>query len=123
MAEGFANIKLNKKFKIFSAGVEAHGLNPRAVKAMEEIGIDISNHTPHPVNEYLSDDFFLVATVCDNAKENCPVFTGICEHRIHYGFEDPANGEGSPVEIMEIYRQVREKILVWMNKLNKDYLT
>ena len=121
MAEGFA---YKAGWQAFSAGIKPEiSVNPYAVKVMEEIGIDISNHTPQSVNEYLSDDFFLVATVCDNAKENCPVFTGICEHRIHYGFEDPANGEGSPIEIMEIYHQVRDKILVWMNKLNKDYLT
>ena len=123
MAEGLLRSMAEDQYEVFSAGSHPSRVNPMAIETMKEVGIDISNHTPHPVNEYLSDDFFLVATVCDNAKENCPVFTGICEHRIHYGFEDPANGEGSPLEIMEIYRQVREKILVWMNKLNKDYLT
>ena len=120
MAEGFAK---KAGWIAYSAGIKPENtVNPFAVSVMAEMGIDISNHTPQSVNEYLSDDFFLVLTVCDNAKENCPIFTGICEHQIHYGFEDPANGKGSYEEIMDIYRQVRDKIQFWMNKLNKDYL-
>ena len=122
IAEGYLKHFAKEKANVYSAGIETHGVNPRAIAVMKEDGIDISNHTSNNVEEYNDVVFDYIITVCDNAKENCPIFTGICEHRIHYGFEDPANGEGSPKEIMELYRQVRNKILVWMDKLNKTYI-
>ena len=119
MAEGFAH---KAGWQAFSAGIKPEiSVNPYAVKVMEEIGIDISNHTPQSVNEYLSDDFFLVATVCDNAKENCPVFTGRCEYQLHHGFEDPADATGNDKEITKVYRRVRDKIQIWIDAISEDY--
>jgi len=86
---------------------------------MAELGIDISQHHPISVKEYLDDDFYIVATVCDNAQKSCPVFTGNCEHIIHHGFPDPENATGSNYEITEVYRQVRNAIQIWVTELRK----
>jgi len=91
-------------------------LNPFAIQVMTEIGINILHHSPQAVNEYLTDNFYLVATVCDNAQKSCPVFTGNYEHIIHHGFPDPANATGSDYEIIEIYRQVLDAIHVWVTE-------
>ena len=109
MAEGFANIKLNKKFKIFSAGVEAHGLNPRAVKAMEEIGIDISDQQSNSILEDELSQYDLIITLCGDARDRCPVLSG-CSNNIHWNLQDPAKARGGDKEIMNIYRQVRDQI-------------
>ena len=89
---------------------------------MAEVGIDISKHSPLSIEKYLNDDFYLVATVCDNARDSCPTFTGNCEHIIHHGFQDPADAEGSDKKIMETYRQVRDEIKVWMEKVTSKYI-
>ena len=120
MAEGFAQ---EAGWQAFSAGTKPEvEVNPFAVKVMAEIGIDISNHIPQSVNEFLHEDFDLVATVCDNAREACPVFTGECEHQIHHGFTDPANATGSDAEITEVYRQVRDEIREWLGEISREYL-
>ena len=120
MAEGFAH---HVGWKAFSAGTKPEvEVNPFAVKVMAEIGIDISNHIPQSVNEFLHEDFNLVATVCDNAREVCPVFTGKCEHQMHHGFTDPANATGSDAEITEVYRQVRDEIREWLGEISREYL-
>ena len=117
MAEGFAH---HAGWKAFSAGTKPEvEVNPFAVKVMAEIGIDISHHIPQSVNELLDKDFYLVATVCDNAQKSCPVFTGNFEHIIHHGFTDPANATGSDAEITEVYRQVRDEIRDWIYNLSK----
>ena len=71
----------------------------------------------------MNEKFFLIATVCDNAKETCPVFLGSCEYQIHCGFEDPADTTGSDKEITEVYRKVRDEIHVWMDAISGDYLS
>ena len=120
MAEGFAH---HAGWKAFSAGTTPEvEVNPFAVKVMTEIGIDISHHIPQSVNEFLNEDFELVATVCDNAQKSCPVFTGNCEHIIHHGFPDPANATGSDYEIIEVYRQVRDAIRDWVEKISMEFL-
>ena len=117
MAEGFAR---EAGWQAFSAGTKPEvEVNPFAVKVMAEIGIDISHHIPQSVNEYLEDDFDLVATVCDNARESCPVFMGECNYKIHNGFTDPANATGDDAEIAELYRKVRDEIRDWINNLSK----
>jgi len=119
MAEGFAR---KAGWRAFSAGTQPElVLNPFAVNVMSEIGIDISHHEPQSVREYLDDNFYLIATVCNNAKEACPIFTGSSEFQIHHGFEDPANITGNNEEIMNMYRRVRDEIQVWIKKLNRDY--
>jgi arsenate reductase len=110
MAEGFLK-SFDKNLEVFSAGTKpAEKVNPFAVKAMSEIGIDISKGIAEDVDKYLSQSFDYVITVCDNAKETCPVFMGDVEHRLHIGFDDPADALGTEEEIMPVYRRVREEI-------------
>ena len=115
MAEGFLK-SLDKNLEVFSAGTKpADTVNPYAVKAMNEIGIDISNGIPENVDKYINQSFDYVITVCDNAKESCPVFIGDVKHRIHIGFDDPADAVGTEVEVMPVYIRVRDEI-------RKDFL-
>ena len=86
---------------------------------MAEIGVDISQHTPEPISKYLDENFDIVATLCDNAHETCPIFTGFSKHQIHNGFIDPANASGSNKEITKVYRQVRDEIREWVTKLSE----
>jgi len=117
MAEGFA---LDMGWDAYSAGIKPEiEVNPFAVRVMAEVGIDISQHVTEPVSTYLDKDFYIVATVCDNARGVCPVFTGIYKHKIHHGFIDPADAVGSDSEITEVYRRVRDEIQDWMTKLSE----
>ena len=109
MAEGIANLKLNKVFKIYSAGVEAHGLNPRAVKVMAEIGIDISHQESISISEDELCEYNLIITLCGDARGRCPVLLED-QRNIHWGLEDPANATGTEKEIMDVYREVRDQI-------------
>ena len=110
MAEGFLK-SFDKNLKVFSAGTKpAEKVNPFAVKAMGEIGIDISDGKAENVDKYLSQSFDYVITVCDNAKETCPVFIGNVKHNIHIGFDDPADAVGNENEVMRVYRRVRDEI-------------
>jgi len=109
MAEGLANIKLNKKFKISSAGVEAHGLNPKAVEVMDEIGIDISRQQSQSISEEELSEYDFIITLCGDARERCPALL-VNRKNIHWDLQDPANATGSEKKIMNIYRQVRDQI-------------
>ncbi|TAF75809.1 MAG: arsenate reductase ArsC [Bacteroidetes bacterium] len=110
IAHGYlAEFTKNKAVKIYSAGVETHGVNPKAILIMQEDGIDISQHTSNNINEYLDIDFDFVITVCDNAKERCPYFPTKAQ-KFHYNFPDPAKAKGSEDEIMAQFRAVRELI-------------
>lgn len=110
MAEGYLK-SLDKNLDVYSAGTKpADRVNPFAVKAMKEIGIDISDGKPENVDKYLSQSFDYVITVCDNAKETCPVFFGNVNHRLHIGFKDPAEAKGTDEEVMSVYRRVRDEI-------------
>lgn len=110
MAEGFLK-SFDSSLKVFSAGTRAEEkVNPYAVKAMKEIGIDIKDQKPESVEKYLTDSFDYVITVCDGAKEICPVFSGEVKHRLHIGFEDPADAKGSEEEVMPVYRKIRDQI-------------
>ena len=110
MAEGFLK-SFDKNLEVFSAGTKpAEKVNPFAVKAMKEVGIDISNGVAEDVGKYLSHSFDYVITVCDNAKETCPVFIGDVKHRLHIGFDDPADAVGSEEEVMPVYHRVRDEI-------------
>jgi len=111
MAEGFLR-SLHPEWKIFSAGTKPEKeVNPLAVKVMEEAGIDISHHQPKNIQQFIGYDFDYVITVCDNARESCPVFTGKVKHRLHIGFEDPADARGNEEERLEVYRRVRNEIM------------
>ena len=109
MAEGFLRKYANGKADIFSAGVETHGLNPKAVKTMSEAGIDISNHTSELVDDFLDKGINLVFSVCDHAAESCPTFPGQVE-RIHHSFPDPAKAVGTEEEILNSFRNTRDEI-------------
>ncbi len=112
MAEGWAKQLLRDRVEAFSAGVETHGLNPDAVKVMAEAGVDISAHRSKLVTDIDLQSLDLVITVCDNARESCPVFPGKARV-IHHGFEDPpalARGSSSREETLGHYRRVRDEI-------------
>lgn len=110
MAEGFLK-SFDKNLEVYSAGTTpAEKVNPFAIKAMKEVGIDISNGIAENVDRYLHQSFDYVITVCDNAKETCPVFMGEVKHRLHIGFDDPADAVGTDDEIMPVYRRVRDEI-------------
>lgn len=111
MAEGYLK-SLRCDFEVFSAGTKpSERVNPLAVEVMKEIGIDISDHYPKNVDEFLNQSFDYVITVCDNAKESCPVFNGMVGEVIHRGFEDPSEAVGEKSEVIDIYRGVRDEII------------
>ena len=110
MAEGFLK-SFDSRLEVYSAGTNpALHANQYAVTAMNEAGIDISQNKPMSVDLFLSDSFDFVITVCDDAKETCPVFIGKVKHRLHIGFEDPADAVGNTEEVMPVYRKVRDEI-------------
>ena len=110
MAEGFLK-SFDKSLEVYSAGTSpSEHVHPYAVQAMQEVGIDITNNYPKDVRVFLEKSFDFVITVCGNAKETCPVFMGKVEHRLHIGFEDPAEATGTVDEVLEIFRQVRDQI-------------
>lgn len=109
MAEGYLRHFVGEKAEIYSAGVETHGLNPKAVSIMNEDGIDISDHTSNHIDEYRDIDFDFVISVCDHAKESCPYFPTRAV-KFHHNFPDPAKAQGNNDEIREQFRQSRELI-------------
>ncbi|WP_348799982.1 arsenate reductase ArsC [Flavobacterium adhaerens] len=109
IAEGYLSYFAGNKAKIYSAGIETHGVNPKAIAIMKEDGIDISNHTSNHIDEYENVDFDYVITVCDNAKERCPYFPSKAQ-KFHYNFPDPAKATGTDEEIQNQFRQVRQLI-------------
>lgn len=109
MAEGYLRHFANGNAEVYSAGVETHGVNPKAIAIMQEDGIDISNHTSNNIDEYYDIDFDFVITVCDNAKERCPFFPTKAK-KFHHNFSDPAKATGTDEEINEQFREVRQQI-------------
>ena len=110
MAEGFLK-SFDSELEVYSAGTNpSSAVNPKAIKVMNEIGVDISGGTPEYVDKYLDRSFDYVITVCDNAKETCPVFIGKVNKQLHIGFEDPADAEGSDEEVLAVFRKVRDQI-------------
>jgi len=117
LAEGYLRYFAGDKANIYSAGIETHGVNPKAIQVMAEDHLDISSHTSNHVDEYLSIQFDDVITVCDNANEACPFFPGSVK-RFHQNFPDPAKAAGSAEEIMDEFRRVRDLIKVY----SKDFV-
>ena len=109
MAEGLLRHDGGERYEVESAGVEPSFVRPQAIEAMREIGIDISNHRSKSVDEFSGQEFAYVITVCDNANERCPVFTGKTE-RIHWGFDDPAAAAGDDAARLAVFRRVRDEI-------------
>ena len=117
MAHGFLQ-SFDKNLTVRSAGTEASGkLNAKAVKAMAEIGIDISHHTSDSVDMYLNDEWDYVITVCGGANEACPAFTGRVKHRLHIGFDDPSHAKGTDDFIWSEFIRVRNEIKEGFTKL------
>lgn len=110
MAEGFLK-SLDPNLEVYSAGTNpASQVHPKAVQVMKEIGIDISGGFPKSVDRFLDQSFDYVITVCDHAKETCPVFIGDVKEQLHFGFDDPAEATGTNKEILSEFRQVRDEI-------------
>ena len=119
IAEGYLRYFAENKADIYSAGIETHGVNPKAIETMIEDGIDISNHTSNHINEYQNINFDFVITVCDNAKENCPYFPNKAE-KFHYNFPDPAKAVGTEEEVKQQFRDVWLQIKNYCRKFISD---
>ena len=109
MAEGLLRHLAGDRFEAMSAGTEATRVRPLAIRAMEEMGIDISKQQSKTLNRYLQERFDYVITVCDDANEACPFFPG-AKSRLHWSFEDPSKAEGTEEERLEVFRRVRDGI-------------
>ena len=109
MGEGLFRAEGGEGYEVFSAGTRPSIVRPEAIAAMKEIGIDISSHRSKSVDEFAGQNFDYVVTVCDNARDNCPVFPAGTE-RIHWSFEDPAAVEGSESERLAAFRRIRNQI-------------
>jgi arsenate reductase len=109
IAEGYLRYFAGNKANVYSAGIETHGVNPKAIQVMADDGIDISAHTSNHVDEYMDILFDDVITVCDNANEACPYFPGTVQ-RFHHNFPDPAKATGTNEEVMNEFKRVRDMI-------------
>ncbi len=110
MAEGFLK-SFDNELNVYSAGTKPSGaVHPKAIQVMKEVGIDISGGYPKNVYKFLNNSFDYVITVCDNARETCPVFIGNVKEQLHIGFEDPAEATGTEEEILSVFRKVRDEI-------------
>ncbi len=117
IAHGYLKYFAGSKAEVYSAGVETHGVNPKAIEIMAEDHIDISKHTSNNVDEYMNIPFDYMITVCDNAKERCPYFPTQAQ-KFHYNFPDPAKATGTDEEVMDAFRNVREMI----KKYSADFI-
>ncbi|MDN5289135.1 MAG: arsenate reductase ArsC [Mucilaginibacter sp.] len=121
IAQGYLQHFAADQAQVYSAGVEIHGVNPKAVKIMADDGIDISHHTSNHVDEYMDVPFDYIITVCDNAKENCPYFPSTAQ-RFHQNFPDPAKATGTEQEVMEEFKRVRDMIKTYAVDFVKQYV-
>ena len=120
MAEGFLR-SLDKNLEVHSAGTDpSRHVHTKAVEVMREIGIDLSSATPKSVDQYLNSSFDYVITVCDHARETCPVFTGKVKRRLHIGFDDPAKATGTEENILNVFRRVRDEIRQQSSQFYQD---
>jgi arsenate reductase len=125
MAEGFLK-SFNPSLEVYSAGTDpADKVHPKAVEVMKETGIDISKAYPKKVDFFLREQFDYVITVCDNARETCPVFSGSVRQKLHYSFRDPAEASGTEDEIIKEFRKVRDEIkerfsILYLNQLSMN---
>jgi arsenate reductase len=121
MVEGYMQHFAGNRASVFSAGIETHGVNPKAIEVMKEDGIDISSHTSNNISEYLNKPFDIVITVCDNARENCPNFPGR-SIQLHKDFPDPAKATGSAEVVNAQFRKVRDQIKKFSKEFVDEYL-
>lgn len=109
MADGWAQMLLPEDWEVYSAGIETHGVNPNAIKAMNEVGIDISHHTSDLINQEILNKATLVVTLCGDAADKCPM-TPPGVRREHWGFEDPAKATGTDEEKWAVFQEIRDAI-------------
>jgi arsenate reductase len=121
IADGYLKYLAADKAQIYSAGVETHGVNPKAIETMKEDGIDISQNTSNNVDEYNDVNFDFIITVCDHAKERCPFIPSKAK-KFHYNFPDPAKAKGTEKEINEEFRKVREMIKDYCERFVQENL-
>ena len=121
IAEGYLRHFAGDKANIYSAGIEMHGVNPKAIEIMKRDGIDISGHTSNNIVEHLDIDFDFVITVCDNAKESCPYFPTRAV-KLHKNFPDPAKATGTTDEVMDQFRIVRDMIKTYCEHFVNEHL-
>ena len=114
MAEGLLRHDYGDRFEVFSAGTKPSHVRPEAIAAMRELGIDISSHRSKSVDEFTGGQFDFIITVCDNAKESCPIFPGSAV-AIHHSFDDPASLRGSEAERLAAFRRVRDEIRLYLH--------
>ena len=122
MADGYMKKFAGNSAEVYSAGIETHGVNPRAIEIMKEDDIDISSNTSNNVNEYSDINFDYVITVCNNAKERCPFFPSNAK-KFHHNFPDPAKATGSEEQIMRRFRHIREMIKKYCEKFIAENLS
>ena len=119
MAEAFGHKYLSEKYNVYSAGIEAHGLNPKAIKAMDEVGIDIRNQTSDMIDTELLNKADFVVTLCGDADDKCPM-TPPHVTRWHWGFDDPARAEGTEEEKWAVFQRVRDEIDARIEEFSKS---
>jgi len=119
MAEGLLRHDGGDRFEVFSAGTKPSSVRPEAISVMREIGIDVSDHRSKSVDEFAQSDFDYVLTVCDRAKESCPVYPGHA-NRLHHNFDDPAAVQGSEAERLSAFRRVRDEIRAYLRGFPAD---
>lgn len=122
MAEGYLRYFAENNAEIYSAGIETHGVNPRAIATMKEDGIDISMHTSNHINEFNDIVFDYIITVCDHARENCPYFPSRAKV-FHHNFPDPAKATGTEEEIILTFKDVREEIKKYCQDFIKEHIS
>lgn len=123
MAQGWMEyFDTENQLNVYSAGIETHGVNPKAIQVMKEAGVDISHHTSNHMDEYRDVNFGFVLTVCDHAKENCPYFPADAK-RLHKNFTDPAQATGSEKEVISQFREVRDEIKAFCNEFLEQHVT
>lgn len=115
MAEGLLRHDAGNRFEVESAGTKPGHVRPEAIFVMKELGIDISGHRSKSVDEFAGRDFDYVLTVCDNAKESCPIYAGHA-NRLHRNFDDPAAMQGSETERLAVFRRVRDEIREYLRQ-------
>ena len=121
IADGYLRALSPEGTNVYSAGVETHGVNPKAIETMKADGIDISNQTSNHVDEYGGIEFDYIITVCDNAKERCPYFPSRV-HRFHMNFPDPGKAVGTEEEVKAEFSEVREMIKLYCKEFIAAYL-
>jgi len=113
MAEGLLNHFHGERIEAYSAGTEATQVHPCAIRALADIGIDISDHTSKRIDTFKGETFDIVVTVCDNARESCPFFPG--KRVVHKSFRDPSRSGGGEESVLQAFREVRDEIRAWID--------